>query len=237
LRRICIVTKDRNTCSANTASGFYALFSNTTGLANTATGFIALNWNETGTRNTATGAQALWFNTTGSRDTATGFDALAFNDSGNHNSAYGWVSLYYNTTGNLNTAFGDAAGYNLQAGDNNIYIANQGVTTESNTIRIGNQTATVLPDGTAQPAQTATYVAGIYGVGVTGVPVKINAASQLGTPPSSARFKEQIKPMDKTSEAILALRPVTFLYKKEIDPERGQQFGLVAEEVAKINRI
>ena len=65
--------------------------------------------------------------------------------------------------------------------------------------------------------------------------VKVNAAGQLGTPPSSARFKDEIKPMDKASEAILALKPVTFRYKKEIDAERAPQFGLVAEDVQKVN--
>jgi hypothetical protein len=68
-----------------------------------------------------------------------------------------------------------------------------------------------------------------------GAAVKVNAAGQLGTAPSSARFKEAIKPMDKASETILALKPVTFRYKKEIDPERAPQFGLVAEEVEKVN--
>src|SRR5439155_12636774 len=94
----------------------------------------------------------------------------------------------------------------------------------SNTIRIGTQ-------GT----QTKTFIAGISGGGVTGVAVKVNAAGQLGTAPSSARFKEEIPPMDKASEAILALKPVSFCYKKEIDPDRIPQFGLVAEQVEKVN--
>jgi trimeric autotransporter adhesin len=68
-----------------------------------------------------------------------------------------------------------------------------------------------------------------------GVAVKVNAAGQLGTAPSAERFKQNIKPMEKTSEAILALKPVTFRYKKEIDPDRTPQFGLVAEDVEKVN--
>src|SRR5205807_2943273 len=80
-----------------------------------------------------------------------------------------------------------------------------------------------------------TFIAGITGAAVTGVAVKVNAAGQLGTAPSSQRFKTEIKPMDKASEAILALKPVTFHYKKELDPEGIPQFGLVAEEVEKIN--
>jgi hypothetical protein len=117
---------------------------------------------------------------------------------------------------------GDSAGANLTTGNNNIDIGNAGVAGESRTIRIGTS-------GT----QTKTFVAGISGAAVTGSAVKINAAGQLGTAPSSERFKEAIKPMEKASEAILALKPVTVRYTKEIDPERIPQFGLIAEEVAK----
>jgi hypothetical protein len=93
----------------------------------------------------------------------------------------------------------------------------------------------VAADGSTQPAHTATFIAGISGTGISGTAVKITSSGQLGVAPSSARFKEQIKPMDKASEAVLALKPVTFHYKKEIDPDRTPQFGLVAEEVEKIN--
>jgi Chaperone of endosialidase len=85
------------------------------------------------------------------------------------------------------------------------------------------------------PAHTATYIAGISGSAVNGSAVKINGSDQLGTAPSSARFKDEIKPMDKASKAILALKPVTFRYKKELDP-KGIPFGLVAEDVEKVNR-
>src|SRR4029077_10468678 len=95
---------------------------------------------------------------------------------------------------------------------------------EGRTIRIGTQ-------GT----QTRTFVAGISTTGVSGSAVKVNSSGQLGVAPSSARFKQQIKPMDKTSEAILALKPVTFRYKKEIDADQTPQFGLVAEDVEKVN--
>jgi hypothetical protein len=119
---------------------------------------------------------------------------------------------------------GSLAGSNLTTGNNNIDIGNLGVAAEANTIRIGSQ-------GT----QTKTFIAGINGGGVTGVAVKINAAGQLGTAPSSARFKADVQPMDRASEAILALKPVTFRYKKELDPDGTPQFGLVAEDVAKVN--
>ena len=130
-----------------------------------------------------------------------------------------------NTTGIGNIALGNFAGANLTTGDNNIDVGNVGVAGESNAIRIGTR-------GT----QTATYIAGIMGrTAPMGTPVFINANGQLGTTPSSARFKDEIKPMDKASEAILALKPVTFHYKKEFDPEGIPQFGLVAEEVEKVN--
>src|SRR5204862_7797623 len=116
-------------------------------------------------------------------------------------------------------------GSNLTTGSNNIDIGNAGVAGESGNIRIGTS-------GT----QTATFVAGIRGVVIAGAqPVGVNTSGQLGVRASSARFKENIKPMDKASEAILLLQPVTFRYKKEFDPRGAAQFGLVAEEVAKVN--
>src|SRR6266487_3349710 len=97
------------------------------------------------------------------------------------------------------------------------------VSLEANKIRIG----TV---GT----QNGTFIAGISGTSVAnGVGVIINPNGKLGTVVSSARFKEAIQPMNKASEAILALKAVTFRYKKELDPDRTPQFGLVAEEVQK----
>jgi hypothetical protein len=120
---------------------------------------------------------------------------------------------------------GHRAGFALTSGSRNIDISNNGVAGESSTIRIG-----TVGD------QTATYIAGIYGATVpTGVAMIVDSTGHLGTTTSSARFKEAIKPMDKTSEAILALKPVTFHYKKELDPDSIPQFGLVAEEVEKVN--
>jgi len=115
------------------------------------------------------------------------------------------------------------AGGNLTSGSNNIDIGNQGVAGESGQIRIGTA-------GT----QTATFIAGIRGAAVEGaLPVVVGSTGRLGTLPSSVRFKEAIKPMDKTSEAILALKPVTFRYKNQKGTTR--QFGLVAEDVAEVN--
>jgi predicted ribosome quality control (RQC) complex YloA/Tae2 family protein len=128
------------------------------------------------------------------------------------------------------------AGFSLTTGSNNIDIGNRGVAGEANTIRIGNAVTTVWSDGLTHPAQTRTFIAGIRGrttANANAVPVVIDSAGQLGTASSSRRFKNEIKPMDKASEAILALKPVTFHYKS--DNTRTPQFGLIAEEVAKVN--
>src|SRR5882724_1538863 len=208
----------------NTATGIDALFSNTTGINNTANGNGALVSNTTANNNTANGVAALAQNTTGFNNTANGVGALYSNTTGGRNTASGVSALNHNTTGFNNIALGFLAGDNLTIGNNNIDIGNKGVAGEGNVIRIGKQ-------GT----QTATYVAGVSGATVTGTAVVVNGSGQLGVAPSSQRYKEQIQPMDKASEAILALKPVTFRYKKELDPQGIPQFGLVAEEVEKVN--
>ena len=230
------------TGSNNTATGATALQNDTTGFNNTATGYQALGSNSTGNYNTASGQGALLSNTTGFNNTATGVDALRNSGIGNYNTADGQGCLYSNTTGRNNTAtgqnalrnnttgsfnvaLGGNAGFNLTTGSNNIDIFDRGVAGEANTIRIGRQ-------GT----QTTTFIAGISGATVpTGVAVIVDASGHLGTTTCSARFKDAIKPMDKASEAILALKPVTFRYKHELDPHGIPQFGLVAEEVERVN--
>ena len=226
----------------NTATGLFALEANTNGNLNTATGDAALTHNSAGNQNTCAGFQALWGNTTGSFNTANGSKALGVNTTGTENTGAGYSALIDNTTGSFNTAdgsnalsfnttgsgniaVGNQAGSNLTTGDNNIDVGNEGIADESNTIRIGTQ-------GT----QTAAFIAGINGATASGgTAVFVDTNGQLGTLTSSARFKDNIKPMDKASESILALKPVTFRYKKEIDPAGTSQFGLVAEEVEKVN--
>ncbi len=214
-----------NTADANTATGAGALFSNTTGTPNTANGTFALFSNTTGSFNTAYGGGALQSNTTGHDNTANGDVALFHNTTGNFNTANGSGALF-NTTGSNNIALGVSAGNNLTTGDNNIDIGSTGVTAESSTIRIGSEFQ----------GQTRTFIAAIRGV-TTGnadtLPVLIDVNGQLGTAPSSRRFKKEIKPMNQTSQAILALKPVTFQYKS--DTKATPQFGLIAEEVAEVN--
>jgi trimeric autotransporter adhesin len=234
-----------NVGTSNTAIGFNALFSNTGGTFNTAVGEFALRDNTDGTSNTAIGTGALDGNTTGSQNTATGEAALINNTTGFNNTANGFAALNFNTTGVNNTAIGITAlasttgnnniglgagvGSQLTSGNNNIYIGNPGgntgLTAESGTIRIG-----------TKDTHRNTLIAGISGATVpNGVAVIVDGKGHLGTTTSSARFKEAIKPMDKASEAILALKPVTFHYKHELDPEGIAQFGLVAEDVERVN--
>jgi len=208
----------------NTAVGTQALFANTIGDSNTAVGAEALRYNTTGTHNTAVGVDALPNNNAES-NTGVGNEALFNNTTGSQNTAIGWQALDENTTGFGNIAVGSHAGGGIVTGNLNIDIGNNGVPGESGTIRIGQNLI-----------HSATYIAGISGQTASGgAAVFVNANGKLGTLTSSARFKTDIKSMDNTSEAILALKPVTFRYKKEIDTQRTPQFGLVAEDVEKVN--
>jgi trimeric autotransporter adhesin len=209
----------------NTANGLNALYSNTNGYYNTANGYDALQNNTTGHENTANGLNALYSNTAGADNTANGLNALYSNTAGNSNTAEGYQALQNTTTASFNIALGYNAGKNLTTGSSNIDVGNAGVATDSNKIRIGKA-------GT----HNATFIAGIRGVitaNANAIPVLIDSAGQLGTTSSSRRFKKEIKPMDQTSEAILALKPVTFHYKS--DSTGTSQFGLIAEEVAAVD--
>lgn len=210
----------------NTATGFEVLLKNTSGTANTASGLHAMQFNTIGSDNTASGLIALQSNTTGAENTALGAFALATSTTGKNNTAEGSGALANSTTGSNNVAVGFDAGLNLKSGNNNIDIGANvvGSSGDANTIRIGKQ-------GT----QKSTFVAGIFGTAVTGSTVVVNSTGKLGIATSSARFKEQIKPMNCASEAILKLKPVSFRYKQEVDPDGITQFGLVAEEVEKVN--
>ena len=208
----------------NTAIGISALIGNTGGFDNTAIGTHALAENTTGNDNTAIGDYPLWQNTTGRLNVAIGTYALSGNTIGKSNTAIGTYALNF-VNGDYNIGIGFGGGAHLTNGDYNIAIGNRGVPGEAHTIRIGTT-------GT----QTDGYIAGITGTTVpTGVAVIVDADGHLGTTTSSERYKETIQPMEKVGEAILALKPVTFRYKHELDSKDIPQFGLVAEEVEKVN--
>jgi hypothetical protein len=232
---------DNNTGSYNTATGSYALTFNLSGVDNTANGYQAL-LNNNGDYNTALGFQALYGNTTGSQNTASGLSALASNVDGSFNTANGVDALHNSTHGNSNTAMGVKALVN-NTGSNNVALgssAGASLTTGSSNIVIGAGVLGVAGEASitriGKSTQKKTFITGIYNKTVpSGVGVIVNSSGQLGTVQSSARYKDKIKPMDKASEIILALKPVTFRYKEEFDPDAIPQFGLVAEEVEKVN--
>jgi hypothetical protein len=230
---------DHNTSGANnTASGVSALSGNVTGSNNTATGSGALFKNQTGSQNTADGLNALLSNTTGTSSTAVGATALFNSTSGQNNTALGAAAAYANLTGSNNLALGAGAlssntsggnnvalgyyaGSKIVGGYRNIDIGNVGTGADAGTIRIG-----------TPGSQTSTYVAGISGAHVTGSAVYISSTGQLGVLASSERYKIAIEPMGESTRKLHELRPVTFHLKA--DPEGAVQYGLIAEEVAKV---
>jgi len=234
----------------NNAVGNHALFENIHGAGNTAVGDLALQNTDSsglafGNINTAVGAQALLANDDGDSNNAVGYSALEngtdgvqnnamgvfalVNNNGASNAAVGASAFMNSVTGSFNTVIGWQAGAHTAVdGDDNIYIgatAGPASGAENGSIRIGDPGFV-----------SGCWIAGISGATATGgSAVYVNAFGKLGTLTSSARFKDDIKPMDKASESIFALNPVTFHYKKQIDANGTPQFGLVAEQVAKVN--
>jgi len=219
------------TGSFNTAVGFLSLRSNTTGAFNTAIGAGTLLAN-TADDNTGTGAAALLSNTTGTDNTADGSFALLNNTTGTENAAYGANALLNSTTGGGNTAVGFSALPNNTIGVTNTALgfnAGFNVTTADNVIVIGTNVG-------GQNVDHSCFIGEIFGqTSSGGTAVFIDSNGRLGTATSSRRFKEGIKPMEQASEALFALKPVAFRYKKQIDPGGTPQFGLVAEDVEKVN--
>ena len=232
----------------NTAVGAGALFANNAD-SNTAIGVGALFSNTTGTQNLAEGPFTLFLNTQGSFNTAGGFDTLFSNITGQFNTAYGIGTLDLNTVGNENTAIGAAALQSNTEGDNNTAIGS-GALHENIT---GNRN-TVIGHGAGSNILSADNVicigAGLAGDNVNdscfinnifsatssnGIAVFVNGFGKLGATTSSRRFKDEIQPMGKASDALLDLKPVSFRYKKDIDPAGTSQFGLVAEDVEKVD--
>jgi trimeric autotransporter adhesin len=223
------------TGAANTAVGWFSLHSNTDGSFNTGVGAGTLLFNignqstHEGIGNTAIGTAALLFNTTGSQNTAVGAAAL-LKTTGVYNTANGFNALFNNTTGTGNNAFGAQALSQNTTGSDNIALgfnAGNTVTTASDVICIGSLGGNV---------SNSIWIGNIYGTTTqsgTTLPVIVSDGGQLGTMSSSRRFKHEIRPMHEASEAILALKPVTFRYRS--DRSGTPQFGLIAEDVAEVN--
>jgi len=224
--------------SFNNAFGNEALSQNVHASDNTAIGDLALANNDVTRRNlayfnTAVGAQSLYSNTDGNSNTAIGWQALYFNDAGNFNTANGGFALLGNTDGDGNTATGYGAlsqfpyngSFNTAIGNN----AGNNVVSASNVICIGANVA-------GADTSNSCFIGSIRGVTTIhndAMPVLIDSAGQLGTASSSRRYKTDIKPIDKASESILALKPVSFRYK--VHKDATPHFGLIAEEVAEVN--
>jgi hypothetical protein len=206
-----------NTGTSNTAVGAAALLLNTAGSNNTAVGTDALVHN-TADRNTAVGANALLADTNGTDNCAVGFEALTSDTAGGANTAVGRGALDQNVSGNFNTAIGKDAG-GLATGSGNVYIGHlvAGVAGEDNHTYIRNINSTTVSGG-----------------GTDLVTVDLTTGL-LGHLSSSRRYKEDIRPMNKSSEVVYRLKPVTYRYKKDIDRTQSPAFGLIAEEVAQVN--
>jgi hypothetical protein len=242
---------NNTTGSYNTALGVAGLYNtatgvSTTGIWNTGVGHGALFNNTIGSYNMADGGSALFHNTTGVNNTAIGYQALVANTTGYNNTAIGYEALYSNTAGSGNTVIGSLAGSAVlgddntiigfvtgsesQIGSGNIYIGpalGAIIEDESNTIRIADN----LPTG---QGLSACYIGGISGQPVSGSAVFVGSGGQLGTQPSSKRFKKDVQPMSTASETLYLLKPVSFRYKEKFDRSGKSQFGLIAEEVEKV---
>src|SRR5436189_163447 len=239
----CNALAGLTTGAGNTGVGWFALFSAGASNFNTGIGGGALVLN-TGDSNTAVGAAALLLNTTGGNNTAVGTDALVFNAVGFNNTAVGFFALENNTSSG-NTGLGSGALTTNTVGTFNTAVG--GGTLGSNDDGNGNTTVGVLSlsANIHGDLNTAVGLAALQNNGNSGnnrgvttdlnaaVAVLIASAGQLGTMSSSERFKKDIKPMETTSDSILSLKPVTFHYKS--DKSNTPQFGLIAEEVAKVN--
>ena len=214
----------------NTATSVTALYSNTTGDSNTAAGFWALYSNIDGEVNTAIGTGALRNNTTGDSNTAVGDAALYSNTDGRFNTALGDTTLFSNTTGNFNTALGDGALSRNITGADNIALgsdAGESVTTANNVICIGNAGKNV---------SDSCFIGNIFGQTSGGVAVLINSSGRLGTMASSAAFKRGDQTHRQSERgALLLLSRLRSATKKKLTPRAHPQFGLVAEEVEKVN--
>jgi hypothetical protein len=221
------------TTSNNVGVGFQAGANNTSGSPLTAVGFHAAFSNSNGIENVAVGSDALVDNTTGDFNTAVGNQALANVNGNDHN-----------------VGVGEEAGDNITTGGSNICLgahSASAVTTASNVIAIGTSLPAANVSNSCFIDNIASFTQAVGGAGIKVVTVN-TANDRLGSAfvafdvfggnfnvISSRRFKDEIKPLDKGSEVIYALKPVSFRYKADKDPTRTLRAGLIAEDVQKVD--
>jgi len=216
-----------NVGAGNTALGAGALFNSTTGQTNAAVGANTLSNNASGSNNTAVGASAMLDNGSGDDNAAVGFLALELGETGSGNTALGTQALGQVVSGSNDVAVGWKAGLSYTAAESNdIVVGNPGSPGDQGVIRIG-----------THGVHSTAFIAGIFGSALAnGTEVFVNRKGELGTVVSSARFKEGVAPMGDVSADLMKLRPVTFYYRPGIDDgSRLLQYGLVAEEVARVD--
>jgi hypothetical protein len=224
-----------NNAEDNTAVGTAALLLNTTGGENTAVGRNALIHNDSGSDNNAVGAFALATNVSGFFNNAHGRNAIGNSRTASENNAFGDLALEGITSGNSNTAIGDDAGRFIVDGSGNVCVGDEAGTglgaSVSNCIAIGAPGA-----GPFANIDNTCFIGGIYNQPVsdagTAQDTYADQFNVLGFLPSSRRFKHDIQPMDKASETLYGLKPVTFKYNS--DKKSRTQYGLIAEEVAEV---
>jgi trimeric autotransporter adhesin len=239
----------------NTANGYQTLFSLTTSSDNTAAGYQALFNITIGNGNTAMGAGALIGLGTGSNNTAVGFNANTNGSNLDNNTIVGAnasggalettviganaqagfqqnavVGFKANGGDSGNTVIGAFAGSNLKIGSFGVICIGQAAGTNLaspfNVISIG---------AAGQNVDNSCYIGNIWNQPGGSQAVYVNSDGKLGFQSSSRRFKDEIKPMECASEVIYELKPVRFRYKPEIEPTCPRGFGLIAEDVQKIN--
>jgi hypothetical protein len=222
--------------AGNTAVGAGALTLNTTGSVNNAFGELALFNHSTGAFNNAHGREALFNDTTGSQNNAFGDLALLNADGAFGNSAFGDDALDSLTTGSENVGVGDEACNTCTTGHDNVAIGHNalnGTITASNNIAIG-----VPATGPFANLSFTAFIGSIHGLPTSNaastLPVLIDSNNVLGTSASSRRFKHDIQPIDKVSEALYSLKPISFIYNN--DESQTRLYGLVAEDVAQVNK-
>jgi hypothetical protein len=231
---------DVNSADQNTAVGAAALLLNQIGSDNNAVGVSALlnndsSGNGSANFNNAFGRNALLSNVDGDENDSFGDDSMEENTTGSQNTAMGDDSLDANTTGNGNVAVGKEAGNSIVDGNDNVVLGHNagiGIVHASRNVAIGSQEAGPFAD-----FDDTCFIGSIFGEIVSDpgsqTAVFVDQFNVVGIFNSSQKYKHDIQPMDKASETLYQLKPVTFKFNS--DWKGTTQYGLIAEDVAKVD--